>query len=145
MIPGNTPVPLCNYEPWYHDCFEQSLHKALTNDILHPEEIPSGVIGTIEVDLNVERLSSTYNQLVVAVFVGVVVHFVAIPPLLEQVNIHNIKVVYRQRKQSRKTLSNFGLNTHSEKQDYFSRRCEVIGLLHKTLYRGRVDFRIGLL
>lgn len=96
------------------------MHKALTNDILHPEEIPSGVIGTIEVDLNVERLSSTYNQLVVAVFVGVVVHFVAIPPLLEQVNIANIKVVYRQRKQSRKTLSNFGLNTHSEKQDYFS-------------------------
>ena len=50
---------------------------ALTNDILHPEEIPAGVVGTIEVDLNVERLSSTNNQLVVAVFVGAVIHFVA--------------------------------------------------------------------
>lgn len=114
---------------------------ALTNDILHPEEIPAGVVGTIEVDLNVERLSSTNNQLVVAVFVGAVIHFVAIPPLLEQVNIRNIKVVCTQRKQSRKTLSNFGLNTHSDKQDYFSQRCEVIGLLDKTLYRGLVDLR----
>ena len=70
---------------------------ALTNDILHPEEIPSGVIGTIEVDLNVERLSSTNDQLVVAVFVGMVIHFVAVPPLLEQVNIRDIKVVCTQR------------------------------------------------
>ena len=75
----------------------------LTNDIFHPEEVPSRVIGTIEVDLDVERLSSTYNQLVVVVFVGVVIHFVAVPSLLEQVNSRNIKVVYTQRKQSRET------------------------------------------
>lgn len=93
---------------------------ALTNDILHPEEISFGVIGTVEVDLNVERLSSAHNQLVVDVLVCVVVHLVAIPPLLEQVNTRDIKVVYTQRKQSRKTLSHFGLNTHSKKQDYFS-------------------------
>ena len=118
---------------------------ALTNDILHPEEIPSGVIGTVEVDLNVERLSSAHNQLVVDVLVGVVVHLVTVPPLLEQVNTRDIKVVYTQRKQSGKTLSHFGLNTHSKKQGYFSWRRKVVGLLDKTLYRGLVDFRIGLL
>lgn len=77
---------------------------ALTNDIFHSEEIPSGVVWTIEVNLNEERLSSTYNQVVVFILVSVVVHFVGVPSLLEQVNICDIKVVYTHRKQLRETI-----------------------------------------
>lgn len=80
------------------------LHVALTNDIFHSEEIPSGVIWTIEVNLDEERLPSTYNQTVAVIFVGVVIHFVGIPFLLEQVNIRDIKVIYAQRKQLRVTI-----------------------------------------
>lgn len=82
------------------DCPDQGSHRGLTNDIFHPEEVPSGVIGTAEVDLDVERLSSAYNQLLAVVFVSVVVHLVAVPSLLEQVNIRHIQVVCTQRKQS---------------------------------------------
>lgn len=71
---------------------------ALTNNIFHSEDIPSGVVWTIEVDLDVERLSSAYNQLVAVILVSVVIQFVGIPFLLEQVNIRDIKVVYAQRK-----------------------------------------------
>lgn len=67
---------------------------ALTNDVFHSEEIPSGVIWAIEVNLDEERLSSSYNQLVVFILVSVVVHFIGVPSLLEQVNICDMKVVY---------------------------------------------------
>lgn len=67
---------------------------ALTNDIFHSEEISPGVIWTIEVDLDEERLSSTYNQLVVFILVSVVVDFIGVPSLFEQVNTGDMKVVY---------------------------------------------------
>lgn len=67
---------------------------ALTNDVFHSEEIPSGVIWATEVNLDEERLSSSYNQLVVFILVSVVVHFIGVPSLLEQVNICDMKVVY---------------------------------------------------
>ena len=99
MTPGSTRVPFCNCKPWHHGRHEQGLHVALTDDILHPEEIPPGVIGAAEVDLNAESLSSAHDQPVVDVLVGVVVHLVAVPPLLEQVDTRDSKVVYTQRKQ----------------------------------------------
>lgn len=65
------------------DYCDLGLHMALTNDIFHPEEIFSGVVWTIEVNLDVERLPSAYNEFVVIILVGVVIHFVAVPSLLE--------------------------------------------------------------
>lgn len=89
----------CN--PW---CQDWGLHGALTNDVFHPEEIPSGVIWTIEVNLNVERLPSADNQLVVFILVSVVVHLVSVPSLLEQVNARDIKKLYEQEKQLKKII-----------------------------------------
>lgn len=65
------------------DCRDLGSHMALTNDIFHPEEISSGVVWTIEVNLDVERLPSTYNEFVVIILVSVVIQFVAVPSLLE--------------------------------------------------------------
>lgn len=100
-------------DPQYHhhrdvmtwrDHQDEGSRPALTDDVFHPEEIPSGVIRTIEVDLDVERLASTHNQLVALVLVRVVIHLVAVPSLLEQVNPRDMKVVYAQRKQWRETV-----------------------------------------
>jgi hypothetical protein len=73
---------------------------ALTNDIFHSEMILPGIIWTIEVNLDVERLPSADNQLVVVILVCVVINFVGVPFLLEQVNTCDIKVVWTRREEN---------------------------------------------
>lgn len=89
---------------------------ALTNHIFHPEEIPRGVVRTVEVDLDVERLPSPYDELVAVVLVRVMVDLVGVPPVLEQVDIRDTQVVCMQRRQEREPLSNsFNTKVHETK------------------------------
>lgn len=71
----------------------------LTDDILHPEEVPAWVIGPIEVDLDVEALSTPHNETVAVVLVRVVVHLIAVPPLLEQVYSCHVQVIWCENSQ----------------------------------------------
>lgn len=63
-----------------------------------------GDIWTIEVNLDVESLPSTDNQLVIVVFVCVVINLVAVPSLFEQVNSCDIQVICACRKQNKETI-----------------------------------------
>lgn len=63
-----------------------------------------GDIWAIEVNLDVESLPSTDNQLVIVVSVCVVINLVAVPSLFEEVNRCDSQVICPCRKQNKETI-----------------------------------------
>jgi len=72
-----------------------SLCQAPTYQILQPELVRLWLVGSVEVNLDLERLSPTHYQLGAVVLVSVVLLLVDLVGLLEHMNVHNMQVVCR--------------------------------------------------
>lgn len=74
---------------------QHGLCQALTYQILQPELVCLWLVGSVEVNLDLERLSPTHYQLGAVVLVSVVLLLVDLMGLLEHMNIHNMQVICR--------------------------------------------------